>query len=233
MFVVRAWTVLRLRCSSAIAWCRRHRRLTGVIAVNFVLLTGILTWLLPSWVPRPIIRFEAPGGTAARLFPPRDELTLRLKTLGYYPLGAEPEQGILRGRKLNRYDYSLDASVPGAAIISLWTPLDRPDILATTTTVQCEPMLVITGGLMGDHAENVERKHADLAIRFFRNLAPSAYNQEGTPSFEDKESTVIRTQAQAEGLIMEKAGLLVKDPKKVNRPGDIALMKFVLRSSDW
>ena len=48
------------------AFCKRRKKLVAIIAVNVLLLTGLLSWLLPDWMPRPVLSIETPSEKQAK-----------------------------------------------------------------------------------------------------------------------------------------------------------------------
>jgi len=102
-------------------FCRRRRKLLAIIGVNVLILTGVLGWLLPDWLPRPVVTIATPSRGR---FPPRAELTQVLAEHGYHAFAAEPVPDILRARRLLKYTYVCNANFAAQTAVNVWCPLD-------------------------------------------------------------------------------------------------------------
>ena len=117
------------------AFCVRRKKLVAIVIVNFVLLTGFVGWLLPGWLPRPVLTFETPSEAEEGVFPSRADLAKILKSHGYYPLATESTFGILRGRRLKKYYYTSDVNYPERTSVSVWCPLEDTNCVIAISTV--------------------------------------------------------------------------------------------------
>ncbi len=109
------------------SFVRRHKKLLIFVGVNLVLLTGAMSWLLPGWVPRPVLTIENPSIQKGGLFPARSKMVKLLEKYKYYPIFTEPQPDVLRGRRLLAWRYARDVTKPDATSVNLWSPLDDRD----------------------------------------------------------------------------------------------------------
>ncbi len=155
------------------SFCRQRRKLVVVVVANLVILTGIFGWLLPSWIPRPIVRFEAPATVNKGLFPARTEMAATLKTRGYYPVLVEPIIAVLHGRRLWKDVYVRDINYPTWAYIALWLQLDNKEmVVAAMTEFSSDAMAAAAGITRGPEFEAMAKTHVTVGARFLSEMAP-------------------------------------------------------------
>ena len=161
-----------------VRFCKRRKKLVSILAVNVVLLTGLLSWLLPGWLPRPVLTIEIPAKSRGGLFPARPEMGRLLEKHGYYAESTLGTIGVLRGRRLARRDYTKDANNSAWARCSLWSPMDDSQhIIAISSSVfnpevldpRRFPVASIQKPLILSHADSYSKLIEELStIRVFK-----------------------------------------------------------------
>jgi len=138
VWIARVYDKVGVTAKRVGGFCSRRRKLAAIVGVNLILLTGFLSWLLPDWLPRPVIRFEAPAKAAEGLLPSREELAKILAEYGYYPDSSGPVPRPLRGRYLRSHIYAKDCVNPYLSCIWVWSPLptcEKEKVVAVSTEI--------------------------------------------------------------------------------------------------
>ena len=207
------------------AFCSRHRKLLIFAAINAAVLMGILGWLLPGWLPRPVITIETPSRGR---FPPRAELAQVLARHGYYPTQTYPISNILRGRQLRRYSYCQNANFPESTAIHLWVPPDANAVVALSSHVNIEASqgamkrATARKGAFGSDARLAAAilEHADRVSKVVKELAGAHPGDAKLIGSETIEDPLIGATGVAVNYVIQVRGFQIERVEICNKVSD-------------
>ncbi len=220
-------------------FCSRRRKLVGIVGANLILLTGLLSWFLPDWLPRPVVTFESPANVRTKaeegLFPPRAELAKILKEHDYYPALSEPTSGILRGRHLWKYLYVKDINNPSWAYINVWCPLDDKErVLAISTRVSTPEIAKIGGAANGPDCEAIAFAHmrdGPAVVKALSSISVGANKQDfkETSMRQEGNQNILEASLYGNGFELEVISHFVASKSK----GECLGIGLILKDKSW
>jgi len=233
IWIARAYEAAMARALRFWAFCKRRRKLVSIIALNLLIVGGLLGWFLPDWMPRPVVRLERPAESREGLFPPRADLAKMLAKRGYYPISSRGFSDVLRGRHLTRFDYVRDVNNPEWARFSLWCPLgNTAEVIGISTEVLPSLTIRVAAAAANPLYADLAKSHRKGALPFLRGLCriDFAAAKARKPSRSVRNGiTTLETRLRSHGFIVETIteGVDTPDGHEATR------MVWILKDQTW